>query len=100
MTATVIKDEAVDPKFGTGVMTITPWHDHTDFEIAERHGLEKEQIIDFDGKLLPIAGEFAGMDIDEARPKIVEKLKDKGLLVKEDKNYTHNLATIAAAAAS
>ena len=37
VTATVIKDTAVDPAFGTGVMTITPWHDHTDFEIAERH---------------------------------------------------------------
>jgi valyl-tRNA synthetase len=92
VTATVIKDEAVDPKFGTGVMTITPWHDHTDFEIAERHGLEKEQIIDFDGKLLPIAEEFQGMGIEQARPKIVEKLKDKGLLVKVDDNYTHNLA--------
>ncbi|HUY85358.1 MAG TPA: valine--tRNA ligase, partial [Candidatus Dormibacteraeota bacterium] len=92
VTATVIKDEAVDPKFGTGVMTITPWHDHTDFEIAERHGLDKEQIIDFHGKLLPVAGEFAGMPIAEARPKIVEKLAKKGLLVKTDENYTHNVA--------
>lgn len=92
VTATIIKDEAVDPKFGTGVMTITPWHDHTDFEIAERYGLEKDQIIGFDGKLLPIAGEFEGMDIEEARPKIVEKLKSKGLLVKTDDNYTHSLA--------
>lgn len=90
--ATVIKDEAVDPAFGTGVMTITPWHDHTDFEIAERHGLEKEQIIGFDGRLLPIAGEFAGQKIAEARPKIVEKLKEKGLLVKTDEHYVHNLA--------
>jgi valyl-tRNA synthetase len=92
VTATVIKDEAVDMAFGTGVMTITPWHDHTDFDIAERHGLEKEQIIDFDGKLMPIAGEFAGMNIEEARPKIVEKLQQKGLAVKTDDNYTHNLA--------
>ena len=82
--ATVIKDEAVDPKFGTGVMTITPWHDHTDFEIAERHGLEKDQIIGFDGRLLAIAGEFEGQTITEARPKIVKKLEDKGLLVKAD----------------
>lgn len=92
VTATVIKDEAVDPKFGTGVMTITPWHDQTDFDIAERHGLDKEQIIDFHGKLLPIAGEFAGQSIDEARPKIVEKLKAKGLLIGIDENYTHNLS--------
>ncbi|HEU5005077.1 MAG TPA: valine--tRNA ligase [Candidatus Saccharimonadales bacterium] len=92
ITATVVKDEAIDPEFGTGVMTITPWHDHTDFEIAERHGLEKEQIIDFDGKLLPIAGEFAGQGIDEARPKIVEKLQAKGLMVDIDENYIHNVA--------
>jgi valyl-tRNA synthetase len=90
--ATIIKDKAVDPKFGTGVMTITPWHDHTDFEIAERHGLNKEQTIDFHGKLLPIAGEFAGMQIEEARPKIVEKLQQKGLLVSVDENYRHNIA--------
>ncbi|HLD07648.1 MAG TPA: valine--tRNA ligase [Candidatus Peribacterales bacterium] len=91
--ATVIKDEAIDPAFGTGVMTITPWHDHTDFEIAERHKLDREQIIGFDGKLLPIAGEFAGLPIEEARPLIVEKLKSKGLLVKTDENYIHNKAT-------
>src|SRR3990167_5792124 len=72
--ATVIKDEAGDPEFGTGVMTITPWHSHVDFEIAERHGLDKEQIIDFHGNLLPLAAEFAGMPIHEARQKIVEKL--------------------------
>ena len=92
VTATVIKDEAVDPKFGTGVMTITPWHDQTDFDIAERHLLEKQQIISFHGKLLPIAGEFADMPIAEARPKIVEKLKAKGLLVKIDENYVHTVA--------
>lgn len=92
VTATVIKDEAIDPAFGTGVMTITPWHDHTDFEIAERHGLDKEQIIDFHGKLLPIAGEFAGMPIADARPKIVEKLRRKGLVVKEEADYVHNIA--------
>lgn len=90
--ATVVKDKAVDPSFGTGVMTITPWHTAIDFEIAERHGLEKEQIIGYDGKLLPIAGEFASMDAAEARPRIVEKLKQKGLLVKVDENYVHNVA--------
>lgn len=92
VTATVIKDESVDPKFGTGVMTITPWHSQADFDIAERHKLDREQIIDFHGKLLPIAQEFSGMPIAEARPKIVEKLKSKGLLVKVDENYTHNVA--------
>ncbi|OGZ68592.1 MAG: valine--tRNA ligase, partial [Candidatus Staskawiczbacteria bacterium RIFCSPHIGHO2_02_FULL_34_9] len=91
ITATIIKDEAIDMEFGTGVMTITPWHDAIDFDIAQRHNLDKEQIIDQRGKLLPIAGEFAGMKITEARPKIVEKLKEKGLLVKIDENYIHNV---------
>ncbi|MBT4153654.1 MAG: valine--tRNA ligase [Candidatus Magasanikbacteria bacterium] len=92
ITATVLKDAAVDPEFGTGVMTITPWHDITDFEMAERHNLDKEQVIDFDGKLLPIAQEFAGMHIADARPKIVEKLKEKGLLVRVDEEYVNSLA--------
>ena len=93
ITATVIKDEAADPETGSGAMTITPWHSVIDFEIAERHSLDKEQIIDQRGKLLPIAGEFAGMKITDAREKIVEKLQQKGLVVKIEENYTHNIAT-------
>lgn len=89
ITATVIKDDAIDMAFGTGAMTITPWHDAADFAIAERHDLPREQIIDERGKLLPVAGEFAGMKIAEARPKIVEKLREKGLLVKTDEDYKH-----------
>ncbi len=85
--ATVIKDEAVEMDFGTGVMTITPWHSQIDFEIAKRHNLDMEQIIDWRGKLLPIAGELEGMKISEAREKIVEKLAGKGLLVSTDTNY-------------
>ena len=91
ITATVIKDAAIDMEFGTGVMTITPWHDQVDFDIAERHGLDKEQIIDERGKLLPIAGEFAGMKILDARSKIIEKLAQKGLVDKIDENYKHNV---------
>ncbi|HRH25833.1 MAG TPA: class I tRNA ligase family protein, partial [Parcubacteria group bacterium] len=92
ITATVIKDESIDMDFGTGVMTITPWHDVTDFEIAERHSLDKEQIIDKFGKLLPVAGDFAGLKINDARERIVERLREKGLLIK-DEPYTHNIAT-------
>lgn len=92
ITATVIKDKEIDMEFGTGVMTITPWHSNVDFEMAERHGLDKEQIIDKYGRLLPIAGEFAGMKITEARGKIIEKLKTKKLVVKEEP-YVHNIAT-------
>jgi len=91
--ATVIKDEVIDMEFGTGVMTITPWHDTTDFDIAERHKLSAEQVIDEQGKLLNIAGEFSGLSIEEARPKIVEKLQAKGLLERVDEKYSHNVAT-------
>jgi valyl-tRNA synthetase len=93
VTATIIKDPVIDMEFGTGVMTITPWHDAVDFDLAERHHLDKEQIIDEDGKLLPIAGEFSGQHIKKARAAIVEKIKAKGLLEKVDENYNHRIAT-------
>lgn len=93
ITATIIKDAAANPEFGTGVMTITPWHSAIDFEIAQRHNLDMEQIIDQYGKLLPVAGEFAGLKIKDAREKIVEKLASKGLLEKIDEGYVHNVAT-------
>ncbi|OHA00449.1 MAG: valine--tRNA ligase [Candidatus Sungbacteria bacterium RIFCSPHIGHO2_02_FULL_49_12] len=91
--ATIIKDPVVDREFGTGAMTITPWHDITDFDIAERHGLDMEQIIDDKGLLLPVAGEFTGTHIKKARPLIVEKLKAKGLVEKIEEKYTHRIAT-------
>jgi valyl-tRNA synthetase len=91
--ATIIKDESVDPEFGTGVMTITPWHSVVDFELAQKYKLDYEQIIDKYGKLLPVAGEdFAGMKIKDAREKIVEKLQAKGLVEKIE-DYTHNIST-------
>ena len=92
ITATIIKDEAADPELGSGVMTITPWHSTVDFEIAQRHGLEMEQIIDERGLLLPIAGEFAGQHIKKARTAIVEKMRAKGLIEKVDEKYVHNVA--------
>lgn len=93
ITATVIKDTAAQIDVGSGAMTITPWHSQVDFEIAQRHNLDKEQVIDQYGKLLPISGEFIGMKIAEAREKIVAKLQEKGLVVKIDEKYIHNIAT-------
>lgn len=91
--ATIIKDEVIDPTFGTGVMTITPWHSVTDFELAEKHHLPMEQIIDLNGTLLPVAGEFVGIPISEAREKIIAKLQAKGLVTKIEENYIHKVAT-------
>lgn len=93
ITATVIKDEAANMEVGSGVMTITPAHSTIDFEIAQRHRLDIEQVIDERGILLPIAGEFAGQHIKKARTAIVEKLQSKGLVVKIDEKYVHNVAT-------
>jgi len=93
ITATVVKDEQIDMEFGTGVMTITPWHDQADFDIAERHKLDKEQIIDEMGKLLPVAGEFAGLHIKKARALVIEKLESKGLVEKIEENYKHVVRT-------
>jgi valyl-tRNA synthetase len=91
ITTTVIKDEAIDPEFGTGAMTITPWHDRTDFEIAERHKLDMEPIIDKEGRLLEIAGRFEGQTIDEARQGVVALLDEKGLLVDTDSGYRNSV---------
>ena len=93
VTATIIKDERADMSFGSGVMTITPAHSGIDFEIAQKHKLDVEQIINERGIILPIAGEFAGAHIKKARPLVVEKLRTKGLLVKTEEGYAHNVAT-------
>ena len=88
--ATLIKDEAADPEMGSGAMTITPWHSDVDFQLAQKHNLEVEQIIDWYGRLLPIAGEeFEGLKIHNSREKIIEKLKTKGLVVKIDQQHKH-----------
>src|SRR3990167_1409956 len=87
ITATVIKDESIDMSFGSGAMTITPAHSTIDFEIAQRHGLDIERVIDDRGILLDIAGEFKGQHIKKARAAIVEKLKAKGLVSKVDEGY-------------
>ena len=87
--ATVVKDESIDMEFGTGVMTITPWHSIVDFEIAERHELDKEQIIDERGKLLSIAGEFSGMKIARStREEDRGEVTHKGLLEKKNRMFT------------
>jgi valyl-tRNA synthetase len=92
--ATLIKDETADIEKGSGAMTITPWHSQIDFDLAEKYNLPKEQIIDKYGKLLPVCGEeFQGLKIAAAREAIVAKLESKGLVVKIDETYEHQLPT-------
>lgn len=89
----VIADKTVDPKFGTGVVKVTPAHDFADFEMGQRHNLEMKQVIDFTGKLNEIAGPYKGLRINEARKKIVEDLQKKGLVEKIKEDYSHRVGT-------
>ena len=78
---TIVKDESIDMEFGTGAMTITPWHSGIDFQIAKKHNLDMVQVIDENGKLMDIAGELKGLRaITEGRKRVVEILEQKGLL--------------------
>ncbi len=87
----VIADEMVDMKFGTGVVKITPAHDPNDFEAGKRHGLEVKKIINIDGRLNELTGPYAGLKVKQAREKVVEDLKKKGLIEKIDENYIHSV---------
>jgi len=80
VTLQVVADEAVDPKFGTGVIKVTPGHDPTDFEIGKRHNLPVRSVIGFDGKMTELAGKYAGLDRFETRKRIVEDMKALGLI--------------------
>jgi valyl-tRNA synthetase len=87
----IIGDEAIDPEFGTGVLKVTPAHDKTDFEIGLRHNLEIIDVLNPNGTLNALAGEeFVGMDRFDARKRAVEKLRELGLLVREEP-YQHNV---------
>jgi valyl-tRNA synthetase len=76
----VVADEAVDPKFGTGVIKVTPGHDPVDFEIGRRHNLPIKTVIGFDGKMTAEAGRYAGLDRFECRKRIVEDMRALGLI--------------------
>ncbi|GAF85307.1 unnamed protein product, partial [marine sediment metagenome] len=84
----IIADSAVDPKFGTGALKITPAHDPLDFEIGKRHKLPSPIAINKYGKLTDICGEFENLKVLEAREKVVKKLDELGYL-KESKDYKH-----------
>ncbi len=85
----VIADDYVDPKFGTGVVKITPAHDPNDYEIGKRHNLEVKQVIGLDGRLNEKTGPYANLTVFSARKKVVEDLQKMGLISKIDDKYNH-----------
>jgi valyl-tRNA synthetase len=86
----IIVDARVDPKFGTGILKVTPAHSLIDYEIGLRHELSMISVIDENAKMNENAGEFRGLDYLTAREKIVSRLQELGLIEKIEK-IKHNL---------
>ena len=87
----IIADSFVEMEFGTGCVKITPAHDMNDYQAGLRHNLEIVEVFDKDYKMGNLVPEYKGMDLLEAREKIVEKLEEIGALVNTEE-YTHNVA--------
>ena len=87
----IIADEFVEKEFGTGCVKITPAHDMNDYQAGLRHNLEIIEVFDENFKMGNLVPEYKGMDLLEARKKIVEKLEEIGALVRTE-DYTHNVA--------
>lgn len=105
---TIIPDNQVDPKFGTGIMKVTPAHDPHDFELGKKFDLPITPIITTQGKMdfswflqqknIPEkyrerARGYHNQKVAAARAMMVEDLKADGLLVKTDENYVHRIGT-------
>ena len=86
----IIADDYVDQEFGSGAVKITPAHDPNDFEIGNRHNLERVLIMNEDGTMNKNAGKYEGMDRFECRKQIVEDLKEQGVLFKVE-DHTHTV---------
>lgn len=87
----IIADEHVQPDFGSGALKITPGHDKNDYEVGLRHNLPQLTVIDFDGNMINVPEEYAGLSVLEARQKVVAALEAAGKLV-ETKPYMHSVA--------
>ena len=88
----IIADRLIDPEFGTGALKVTPAHAIVDNKMGKAHKLAVINVIGEDGKMTKQAKEYAGLEVLEARKKIIEDLKKQKLLVKQE-NYQHSLAT-------
>ena len=86
----IIADNHADMEKGTGCVKITPAHDPNDFEVGQRHGLEKIVIMNEDATMNEKTGKYQGLNRFECREKLVEELKQKGLLLGIEK-ITHSV---------
>jgi valyl-tRNA synthetase len=86
----IVADDHVDPSFGTGAVKVTPAHDPNDFEIGQRHDLPSLMIMD-ERAVITVPGPFEGLDRFEARPAIVDALREQGRIVAERRPYPHSV---------
>ena len=86
----IVADDFVEKEFGTGAVKLTPAHDPNDYAASQRHNLEIIEVFDENWKMGNLVPEYKGLDIYEARKRIVEKLQEIGALVKIE-DYTHNV---------
>ncbi|NTU69870.1 valine--tRNA ligase [bacterium] len=89
----IIADKKIDIEFGTGAVKVTPSHDPNDFELAQKYNLEFIEVIDKVRKITKNGGkEFEGLKTNEARDKIIDKLKQQNLITKID-DLKHSVGT-------
>jgi valyl-tRNA synthetase len=86
----IVSDYIVDKSFGTGAVKVTPAHDTTDNDIAKRNNLEVIEVIGVDAKMINVLPQYLGLNVDEARDKIVKDLQKSGFLVKIE-DYSHSV---------
>ncbi|PCF55498.1 valine--tRNA ligase [Staphylococcus delphini] len=86
----IIADDYVDKEFGSGAMKVTPAHDPNDFEIGNRHDLERIVVMDEAGRMNAEAGKYEGMDRFECRKQLVKDLLEEGLVIKID-DHVHSV---------
>ncbi len=86
----IVGDQHADMEKGTGVVKITPAHDPNDFEVGNRHNLEKIIIMNPDATMNENAGKYKGLNRFECREKLLEELKEKDLLI-EVENIIHSV---------
>ncbi|HEX8099208.1 MAG TPA: valine--tRNA ligase, partial [Actinomycetota bacterium] len=86
----IVADAGVDPEFGTGAVKITPAHDPLDFEIGQRHGLRPLNVLTAEARISDAAPqEFRGLDRYAARALVLDRLREAGKIVKEERPYIH-----------
>ncbi|MDR7237416.1 valine--tRNA ligase [Neobacillus drentensis] len=78
----IVGDDYVDMDFGSGAVKITPAHDPNDFEVGNRHNLERVLVMNEDGSMNDKAGKYKGLDRFECRKQIVKDLQEQGVLFK------------------